>query len=556
MSSIRKSEFRAFWRILKGEKQEVRAIYIFAFFQGLVGLSLPLGIQTIINFLQAGTFSTSWYVLVFFVLLGILCAGMLQIKQLTITETIEQRIFANVSFNYADYLPRISVQSGNGKYLPEVLNRFFEVSTLQKGISKILLDFSASIIQVVFGILLLSLYNVLFAVIGLLLVVVVYFIFRLTGPAGLRTSKEESRYKFQVGHWLQEVSRVMMTFKLAGNSTLPVSRTDRLTSKYLDARTEHFKILMSQYKALIIFKTLLTGALLTIGGVLVISKEINIGQFVAAEIVVLSIMASVEKIILNMSTVYDVLTSIDKIEYISEIKSERTDGMNFPDENSQNGISVSLKSFTLKHADRKLPVLNEVNLHLEKGDVACIQGSNGSGKTTLLKAIAGFYEEFAGSISYNNIPIGSLKLDSIRSIMGENFTEQEIFKGTLSDNITCGSSAMPITEQYKLLEDLGLGSFVEGLPKGIETMLEPGGQGLPGSLRRKLILARCLAVKPKLLLIEDILHGQSVEEKMAFFDIVFNYRNGATAIIVSNDVSVIERCNKKFILENGLISEI
>jgi ABC-type bacteriocin/lantibiotic exporter with double-glycine peptidase domain len=556
MNQETKSEFHAFWRILKGERQEVRAIYIFAIFQGLVSLSLPLGIQTIINFLQAGTFSTSWYVLVFFVLLGILFAGMLQIKQLTITETIEQRIFANVSFNYADYLPRISVQSGNGKYLPELLNRFFEVSTLQKGISKILLDFSASIIQVIFGIVLLSLYNVLFAVIGLLLVVVVYFIFRLTGPAGLKTSKEESKYKFEVGHWLQEVSRVMMTFKLSGNSNLPVKRTDSLTSKYLDARTKHFRILMSQYKALIIFKTLLTGALLAIGGVLVIAKEINIGQFVAAEIVVLTIMGSVEKIILNMSTVYDVLTSIDKIESISEIKSERTDGVNFPEDNSQNGISVSLSNFTLKYDDKKLPVLNEVHLHLEKGDVACIQGSNGSGKTTLLKAIAGFYEEFSGSISYNNIPIGSLKLDSVRSIMGENFTEQEIFKGTLSENITCGSAVLSITEQYKLLEDLGLKDFVEVLPKGIDTMLEPGGQGLPGSLRRKLILARCLAVKPKLLLIEDIMHGQSAEEKRAFFDIVFGHRKGATTIIVSNDIGVIERCQRKFILENGIISEI
>jgi ABC-type bacteriocin/lantibiotic exporter with double-glycine peptidase domain len=556
MSQEKNADFKAFWRILKGERQEVRAIYLFAFFQGLVGLSLPLGIQTIINFLQAGTFSTSWYVLVFFVLLGILFAGILQIKQLTITETIEQRIFANVSFNYADYLPKISVQSGNGKYLPEVLNRFFEVSTIQKGISKILLDFSASIIQVVFGILLLSLYNILFAVIGLLLVVVVYFIFKITGPAGLKTSKEESKYKFEVGHWLQEVSRVMLTFKLSGNSTLPVTRTDGLTSKYLDARTEHFRILMSQYKALIIFKALLTGSLLTIGGVLVISKEINIGQFVAAEIVVLSIMASVEKIILNMGTVYDVLTSIDKIESIADIKAERSDGVDFPNDTPKAGISVSLKNFTLRYADRKSPLLNEVNLQLESGEVACIQGPDGSGKTTLLKAIAGFYEEFEGSISYNNIPIGSLRLESIRSMMGENFTEQEIFKGTLSENITCGCNVLTITEQYKLLEELGMKSFIENLPKGIETVLEPGGQGMPGSLRRKLILARCLAVKPKLLLIEDVMHGQSSQEKKAFFDIVFKYRKGATTIIVSNDANVIERCDKKFKLNNGLITEI
>ncbi len=555
MTQQKTSPLQRFWRIIRAERQEVRSIFLFAIFQGLVNLSLPLGIQSIINFLQAGELSTSWYILVLFVLAGIFFAGLLQIKQLAVTETIEQRLFANVSFQYAERLPRLSIEGIRGRYMPEVLNRFFEVATIQKGFSKLLLDFSAAVIQVFFGILLLSLYNSAFAIMGVLLVLVLYIIFKYTGPAGLRTSMEESNNKFRVAHWLQEVGRTLNSFKLAGNTPLPLKKTDELTSEYLESRNKHFRILVTQYKALIVFKVLLAATLIILGSMLVIKKEINIGQFVAAEIIVLLLISSVEKIILNMGTVYDVLTSLQKLEHVTELATERSNGDEPPADITAAGLSVSIRNLTYKFEGAHEPIINDVSVDIASGEIVCIKGSNASGKTTLLKLLAGFYEKFNGTIVYNQMPINNLKLTSLRALVGENFTEQEIFKGTVAENITCGRTDITQEELLLVANRAGVSSFIESMPKGYNTMLEPEGQRLPGSVKRKILLARSFAGKPRLLLIEDTLTAQSAQERKQFFDLLFNYCSGVTTVIVTNDEDVAMRCNKVFVLRNGKISQ-
>lgn len=554
MSTEKINPVRLFWQIIKAEKQEVRSIYIFAIFQGLVSLSLPLGIQSIINFIQAGTLSTSWYVLVTFVLSGIFLAGLLQLKQLQVIETIEQRLFVNVSFNFAHRVPRISMQGLQGKYIPEVLNRFFEVSTIQKGLAKILLDFSAAFIQIIFGMILLSLYNPLFALLGILLIIILFVIFKITGPVGLNTSIEESKYKFEVAHWLQEVGRTLNTFKLAGNTPLPAERADELTGKYLDARNKHFRVLVTQYKALVAFKVLVAAGLVILGSILVINRELNIGQFVAAEIVILLLISSVEKIILNMNVVYDVLTSLDKLEEVAMIKTERSDGDVLPTDQRLPGLMVSVKNLSFQFADAQSPMIRDVSMEVGSGEIVCIKGENGSGKTTLLKLLSGFYEKFGGSIAFNNMPLGNIKLDSLRSIIGENFTEQEIFRGTVSENISCGRPDISPAAIMNAIETVGLTDFIKSLQKGLNTTLEPEGQRLPGGVKRRLLLARCFACNPRLLLIEDTLIAQSKEERELFFDVLFKQCHNITTIIVTNEEEVARRCNRVLTLENGILS--
>jgi len=544
---------KLFWQIITAEKQEVRSIYIFAIFQGLVSLSLPLGIQSIINFIQAGSLSTSWYVLIIFVLAGIFLAGLLQLKQLQVIETIEQRLFVNVSFNFAHSVPRILIPGLHGKYIPEVLNRFFEVTTVQKGMAKILLDFSSAFIQIIFGVLLLSLYNPMFALLGAALVIILLVILKITGPIGLRTSIEESKYKFQVAHWLQEVGRTLSTFKLAGNTPLPTERADKLTGKYLDARNKHFKVLLNQYRALVGFKVLVAAGLVILGSILVVNREINIGQFVAAEIVVLMLIASIEKIILNMSVVYDVLTALDKLEDVAVIETERTDGVDVPADEKNEGLAVSIKNLSFSFENDQTPIIKNVSLEIARGEIVCVKGSNGSGKTTLLKLMSGFYENYGGTIAYNDMPLGSIKLDSLRNIIGENFSEQEIFRGTVYENISCGRIDVDTNAIMNAVSSVGLTEFIKSISKGLNSDLEPEGQGLPGGVKRRLILARCFACNPRLLLIEDTLIGQSKEERELFFEVLFKQCRNITTLIVTNDDEVAKRCNRVLILDDGVL---
>jgi ABC-type bacteriocin/lantibiotic exporter with double-glycine peptidase domain len=313
-----------FWRLLKPDQKEIRNVYVYSIFNGLVALSLPLGIQAIINLIQGGQVSTSWIVLLIFVVAGVGVTGVLQIFQLRITENLQQKIFTRAAFEFAYRIPRIRFESLYREYAPELMNRFFDTMSVQKGLPKILIDFSAATLQVIFGLILLSFYHPFFIVFSLVLVLLVYAIFYFTAKRGLETSLDESKYKYKMAHWLEELARTGTTFKLAGKTDLPLSTTDIHVGNYLKAREFHFRVLVQQYSLMVVFKVIVATGLLAIGGILVMEQLMNIGQFVAAEIIILLIMNSVEKLILSFETIYDVLTALEKMGQVTDKELEQT----------------------------------------------------------------------------------------------------------------------------------------------------------------------------------------------------------------------------------------
>lgn len=544
------SPVKRLFRIFKEERKDVRSIFIFAIFHGLVGLSLPLGIQAIITFVQAGRLSTSWFVLVGFVLAGIFVSGYLQLKQMAVSETIEQKLFVGYAFDFARILPRISSNAAEGHYLPEKLNRFFEIGTVQKGVTKLLMDISAAGIQILFGLLLLCFYHPSFIFLSIALVVILYLIFYFTGPRGLESSMEESKYKFELAHWLQEVARTRYTFKLAGKSNLHLERTDDLTSKYLTARLKHFHILVVQFKALIGFKFIVAAVLIVAGSLLVIDNQINIGQFVAAEIVVLLVIASVEKLILSMSTVYDVLTSLDKVGSVTDFDLERDNGQPVSHEK---GLELKISNLSFKFPNSNKNLFHDINLHIASGQKIAITGHNGSGKTTLLRILAGLYENYEGTIVVNDLPLRNIKLDAYRSLIGEHFLNQEVFRGTVVENITCGLEGIDMVQVVEATQKTGIDGYIQSLPQGYYTILEPQGAGLPGSVSRKIVEARYLIKRPRLLLIEDNTPFVNPEEREAFFQLVFHHFKHTTMVIVTNDAKLKSQCDAVYSIDHGTL---
>jgi ABC-type bacteriocin/lantibiotic exporter with double-glycine peptidase domain len=476
--------FRRFFRLLQPESKDILYIYAYAIFNGIIYLSLPLGIQAIINLITSGQLSTSWTILVIFVVIGIAMTGGLQVFQLTITERLQQRIFTRASFEFAFRIPKIKTESVHKYYVPELVNRFFDTLSVQKGLSKILIDFSTATLQIVFGLILLSFYHPFFIIFGMALLLIVYLIFRFTGPQGLSTSLNESKYKYEVAHWLEEVGRNMGTFKLAGNSQLPMQNTDKMVSNYLDARKSHFRVLIKQYISMVSFKLIVAAGLLIIGSLLVIDQQINLGQFVAAEIVILLIISSVEKLVLSMETIYDVLTALEKIGYVTDLPLENSNGIDLEDD--EKGMAVSIKDLSFGFPDNKKQVLHGINLDVMSGERICISGYNGSGKSTLIKVIAGLFEEYDGNINYNGIPLGNLNPESLRSFIGDSLHEENLFKGTLYENISLGRPGVNMKVVINVATKVKLMDFVQNLKGGFDTIIDPEGKNLPDSVQTKL----------------------------------------------------------------------
>lgn len=548
-----KNPVKRFWLLLKPDKKEIRNVYLYAIFNGLVYLSLPIGIQSIINLIQGGQVSTSWIILVVIVLLGIMLNGILTISQMRIVENLQQKIFTRAAFEFAYRIPRIKLEALYKHYAPELMNRFFDIVSVQKGLSKILLDLTTAGIQIVFGLVLLSLYHPFFIIFSLILVLLIYVIFKLTGRKGLETSLMESKSKYKVAHWLQEMARNMTTFKLAGATSLPLERTDKETSGYIHYREKHFRILVQQFSLMVGFKVIVATGLLAIGSILVMEQQMNIGQFVASEIIIITVLGAVEKLILSLENIYDVLTSLEKIAQVTDLELEPSTGVVISDFCEGKGMKVELSNISFHYPGAHEPVIQHLDLHVESGERLLIAGDNNAGKSTLMYLIAGVYVPSSGFIAYNNFPQGSLCLQHLRSVIGDCLMEEQLFEGTIFENIAIGRKGATFDNVQWAVNHLGLDDFVKQLPQGYETVIHPEGQHFSKGMIDKLLLARSIADKPKLLLIKDAFQSIRVVEKNKIIDFLLRKDQPWTLVIVSSDEYLAKKVDKIALLKKGRI---
>lgn len=553
---IKLTPIKRFFRMLQLDKHEILIVYAYAIFHGLINLSLPLGVQAIIGFVMSSEFSASWGLLIFIVVIGVAASGVIQVLQLSLTELLQQRIFTRASFEFAYRIPRFKMEAISGFYPPELMNRFFDTLNVQKGLSKILIDFSSSTLQILFGLALLSLYHPFFVFFGIVLVTLITLIFVITGPRGLKSSIYESKYKYQVAHWLEELARVMGTFKLAGNTNLPIEKMNEYVGNYLKFRKQHFSVLLFQFSSIVAFKTIITGGLLILGSVLVIQQEINLGQFVASEIIILLVLNSAEKLILSMETVYDVLTGLEKLGQVTDIEQESEEGFDLEEISKGKGISVELTGLTYKFPGAARPSVNDASLKMKAGEKVCITGVSESGKSTLISLVGGLYNDYEGSILFNGIPLGDINIMSFRSVIGDNLNMQDLFFGTLAENISVGKEEVEIEDMLWAIEQVGLNDFFKHLPKGLNTMINPEGIGLASSVKQKIVLARTLAEKPKLIVMDNTLHSLDFADRQRTSAILTDPKNEWTLLAVTNDPLMISSCDKIVTMERGRIVDI
>lgn len=542
-------------RLLRLDKREIGHIYLYAFVGGAIGLSLPLGIQAIINLISGGQVATSWGVLIAFVTIGVGFTGVLQIMQMALAENIQQRLFARSALEFAYRLPRIRYDAAQGRYLPELVNRFFDTMTVQKSMAKLLLDIPLALLQIVLSLILLALYHPFFIIFGLLLLLLLVLIFRFTGQRGLATSLEESAYKYKTAYWLEELGRSQDTFKMVGRTRLPIDRADELVGSYVRARKAHFNVLVGQYSALVAFKVIITLALLALGGLLVMNEQMNLGQFVAAEIVILVLLNAVEKIILSLDRVYDLVTALEKIGSVTDIALERTGGLTVLSSDPTKGLAVDVQSLIFRSGWSGRNVLDAIDLKLAPGEKVCLSGANGSGKTTLLRILGGGMPPTSGSVMIDGQPISSLELEHVRSLIGDCLSDDDVFTGTVMENITVGREWITEPDVVEACRVTGLMEQLALLPNGLLTQLDPEGARLPRSLVKRIVQARAIAGKPRMILLEDSLQDWEPKEREQLLGWISAPERPWTLLAVSNDPWLQQRCQRLLHLRDGRIIE-
>lgn len=495
-------------KLLRLDKRDISTIYLYAIAGGLISLGLPLGIQAIIGFVMASQLSTSLILLIAVVVMATFLYGFFQIRQLVLIEKIKQKVFVRFSLAFDEKLSKLDYQKNRTYNLSELMNRFFDTLTYQKGMSKLLVDIPTSSIQILLGLILLAFYHPLFILFGIFLLLTLYILLRYTGVQGMETSIEESTHKYRMAYWLEEQAQNIKDVQSMQIEPMKVGKTNKLLGNYLNARTEHFHILKIQYWALTLFKVVLTAVMLFVGTYLLLEQLINIGQFVAAEIVIILLLSAIEKMIFGLDNAYDLLTSTKKLYQVFDLPECK-------DSKLQDGLPTEVSKFSIDaidvSADDGQPLLKNISFSLKGGDICNIIGASGSGKSTLMNVLSGVYTTYHGRLSVDDIVLNRGFGIPPKHFISAHFRDSDLLETTIAENITLGNE-YPISAIVSLAKKVGFHQAISQLPDGYQTFIESHKTNIPSALRQMVLLLRTLIRPVNIYVLESPFQNLTIEQ--------------------------------------------
>ena len=534
------------------EKREILTVFFYATLAGGLSLVLPLAVGGIVQLVQGRLFLQPVIVLISFVVAGTIVAGVVQIGILRVVERIQQRVFARMALEFAFRIPRMRYATALDSNLPEQMNRLFEAVAIQKSIQKLLVDVPTALLTIVFSLLLLTFYSPWFSIFAVAVTGVLWFIIRWSGPEGLATSIVESKYKYKAVHWLEELARAFHAFKYAGDSTLPVERMDDVVTGYLKYRRKHFAVLITQTIALIGFKTFITAAVLIIGAALVQTNQLLLGQFVAAELVIVTVLVGVEKLITSLSTVYDLLTSVDKAGHVADLPLETRGGI-APLHQPGVGIALEAKDMAYRYKNATNPSVNGISVSIKAGERVAIMGSDGSGQSTLLKLLGALMDDYDGTIRFDGITLRDLDRPALRARIGQMMSWGDLFDGTVEENVSVGRAHITPINVRETLDDLQLNDDIQQLPQGIQTEIRNGGRTLPSHLANKLLVAQAIVGHPRLVVLDDFFQNLNINSRALIIRLLTDPKRPWTVIAVSHDPQLLAAFDRVLVLDDGRV---
>lgn len=538
--------------LLAREKREILTIFFYATLAGGLSLILPLAVGGIVQLVQGRLFLQPVIVLISFVILGTIVAGVLQIGILRVVERIQQRLFARMALEFAFRVPRMKYAASLEQNLPEQMNRLFEAVAIQKGMQKLLIDVPTALLTVMFGLILLTVYSPWFSLFAVVVLFILYLIIRWTGPEGLATSIVESKYKYKAVHWLEEIARAFHAFKFAGDSTLPVERMDDVITGYIKYRKKHFAVLVKQTIALIGFKTFITAAVLIIGATLVQTNRLLLGQFVAAEVVIVTVLVGVEKLITSLATVYDVLTSVDKSGHVADLPLESRGGL-APVHTPGTGVAIEARDLRYRYPGAASASVDGVNLRIAPGERVGIMGVDGSGQSTLLKLLSGLIDDYDGTIRFDGVTLRDLDRPALRARIGQMLSWGDLFDGTVEENVSVGRAHITPLDVREALDDLQLTDEIQHLPQGIQTELRNGARNLPAHLANKLLVAQGIVGRPRLVVFDDFFQNLDAPSRGLIVRLLTDRARPWTVVTVSHDPQLLAAFDRVLVVHEGRV---
>ncbi|MGB5266807.1 MAG: ABC transporter ATP-binding protein, partial [Polyangiales bacterium] len=523
---LRPTPLRRARQLLALDRQDIGVIVVYGVALGLLSLAVPVAVQSLVNTVAFGSLIQPLVVLTVLLAVALTGAAILRALQVRVAEMLQRRLFVRIVTEIGDRLPRVSgtaLRDANG---PELLNRFFDVFTIQKSVAALLLGGVDAVLIALVGLIVLAFYHPVLLAFDLVLIVGAALVLIPLGRGGTGTSVAESKAKYAVAGWLEEMARHPLSFKLAGGEQLARTQVETLAKSYLDKRDRHFRIVFRQLIGAFSIEVIASVALLAVGGLLVIERQLSIGQLVAAELIVTAVVASIAKLGGKVETFYDLVAAVDKLGEILDLPLERPDGEILPPDSGAT-LGLVLENVEVDREAGLDPL--HVSLRVEPGERVSIDGTERD-TAALVDSIFGLRSPSAGVIEMDGHDVRDLALRELRSRVSL-VRGAEIFSGSVLDNLRVANPELTAEQAWEALGRVGLAAAVKSLPSGLQTPILRDGAPLSRSQGIALTIARAVAARPSLLILDRTLDRIDPDAGIRIADCLSAMRDSSLLIV-------------------------
>lgn len=525
------------FELMASEYRELGVIVTYQVGIGLMTLAIPVGVQAIVNNLAFTQLFQPVLFLAFAILFCQILAGVLRVSQMRVVERVQRRIFAHLGMELAYRLPRMNQR--DGARFPEVVNRFFDVITVQKSFAMLAIEGFGLVLQMVIGLVLLAFYHPFLLIFDIGLIFSLLVIVFLLGRGALEKSIEESRWKYRTVEWLEEIAAKSVAFSSKSARFFALQRADQIVDSYLDARQKTFSVILRQMIGFLSLQAVANVTLLSLGVWLVIENQLSIGQLVAAELVVSGVLYSFTRFQKHLTAFYDLIAALDKITYLFDFPLEH-EGRGLP-LRSTGEILIEARDLVYYPMIGGSPV-GPFSLTLKQGAKYAVHGSNGVGKSSLLDMLYGLKEPSSGTLVFNGADARMLSIQLLREHIAL-IRGIEVVHGSIIKNVRLGYPQASMDQITDALKRVGLLDTVLDFPEGLSTVLTEGGIPLSVGQVKLLLLARAIIGEPRVLLIDQTLDGLDTQSKNTALDLIFSPDAPWSVVITSQDPEVRSRCD-------------
>lgn len=532
--------------LLRLEREDTLAIFAYAVALGVLSLATPLAMQVLINWLAFGALIQPVLVLGFALFVFLTLAAAMRVLQRLAVEMVQRRVFVRMASDLAGRLSRVDLPSLDRTYGPELVNRFFDVLTIQKAVRSLFLDGLAALLQAAVGLIVLALYHPVLLAFDIVVITAIALVWGPVGRGATRTAIYESKKKYEVAGWVEEMARHPLLFKLGGG-TLGPDRADRLTRGYLEARATHFQVFMRQFIGMQGVQVMVSTSLLVLCGWLVLEGELSLGQLVAAEFIMTSALMGLTKFTDKLDTTYDLLAAVDKIGALVDLQGERSTGLRRAPQEGAASLELEDVGFSWP----SLPGgVTGIDLELKPGSQTAILGKAGTGKSLLADLVIGARQPTAGRMVRDGVDARLVHPETLYQDVAL-LRGPELIDGSVRDNLVLGRPGIDTEAILETLKVVGLERIVSDLPDGLETRLSPTGAPLSEGQVRSLIVARALVARPRFVVVDGFFDGMAHSARSALLRPLMRRPGSFTLLVFTQDVGLAQELGTTYELHTG-----